>query len=230
MINKILIWGGGLQSRIIQSMIHDYNVGDIVGIFDSTIKRIYYPTNIKLFNSYSMLPELLSSSTHFVVAIGNQHGYLRSSISIKLTSFGLKPINIISQYAVIDKTAELGVGLQIMPGSNVHKFTKINNYSILNTSSTVDHECSIGTGVHVMGSAALAGDITVENYVSVGTNATILPSILIGEHAQIGAGSVVLKNVAQRSVMVGVPAVLLRKLSLNFNFNDLSELEKISFY
>ena len=105
----------------------------------------------------------------------------------------------------------------------------LNNFSILNTSSTIDHECIIGTGVHVMGSAALAGDITVENYVSVGTNATILPSLLIGEHAQIGAGSVVLKNVAKQSVMVGVPAVLLRKLSLNFNFNDLSELEKISF-
>lgn len=228
-MKKILIWGGGLQSRIIQSMIYDNNTGDIIGIFDNTINRISYPTNCKLFNSYSLLPELLSRSTHFVVAIGNEHGYLRSAISIKLTSLGLQPINLISQYAVIDKTAELGDGLQIMSGCNVHKFTKINNFSILNTSSTIDHECSIGTGVHVMGSAALAGDITVENYVSVGTNATILPSLVIGEHAQIGAGSVVLKNVAQQSVMVGVPAVLLRKLSLNFNFNDLSELEKISF-
>ena len=226
-MKKILIWGGGLQSRIIQSMIHDNNIGEIVVIFDNTLNKISYSTNYKLYNSYSRLPELLSSCTHFVVAIGNDHGFIRSSISIKLTSFGLEPINIISQYAIIDKTAELGVGLQIMSGCNVHKFTQINNYSILNTSCTVDHESSIGTGVHVMGSAALAGDITVENYVSVGTNATILPSLQIGEHAQIGAGSVVLKDVAEKSVMVGVPAVLLRKVSLNFNINDLSELEKI---
>ena len=226
-MKKILIWGGGLQSRIIQSMIYDNNIGDIVGIFDNTINKIAYSTNCKLYNSYSNLPELLSRSTHFVVAIGNYHGFIRSSISIKLTAFGLEPINIISQHAIIDKTVELGVGLQIMSGCNVHKFAKINNYSILNTSSTVDHECRIGTGVHVMGSAALAGDIIVENFVSVGTNATILPSLLIGEHAQIGAGSVVLKDVAKKSIMVGVPAVLLRKVSLNFNINDLSELEKI---
>jgi sugar O-acyltransferase (sialic acid O-acetyltransferase NeuD family) len=226
-MKKILIWGGGLQSRIIQSMIHENNIGYIIGIFDNTITRVAYPTNCTLFNSYSLLPDLLSRSTHFVVAIGKEHGYLRSLISLKLTSFGLQPLNIISKYAVIDKTAELGVGLQIMPGCNIHKFTLINNFSILNTSSTVDHECRIGTGVHIMGSAALAGDITVENYVSVGTNATILPSLLIGEHAQIGAGSVVLRNVANQSVMVGVPAVLLRKLTLNFEFNDLIELDKI---
>ena len=45
---------------------------------------------------------------------------------------------------------------------------------------------------------------------SVGANATILPGIVIGEHAMIGAGAVVVKNVAPRTVVVGNPAVPLR--------------------
>lgn len=41
---------------------------------------------------------------------------------------------------------------------------------------------------------------------SIGSNATILPGITIGKHALIGAGSVVVKDVPDYSVMVGNPA------------------------
>lgn len=45
---------------------------------------------------------------------------------------------------------------------------------------------------------------------SVGANATILPSIIIGENAMIGAGSVVTKNVPDNAVVVGNPAKVIR--------------------
>ena len=44
---------------------------------------------------------------------------------------------------------------------------------------------------------------------SIGANATILPGITIGEFSVVGAGSVVTKDVAPHSVVVGNPATLL---------------------
>jgi len=46
----------------------------------------------------------------------------------------------------------------------------------------------------------------VKNYVSIGANATILPGIILGEHALIGAGAVVTKDVPSRALVKGNPA------------------------
>ena len=51
-----------------------------------------------------------------------------------------------------------------------------------------------------------AGGATVESYAKIGANSTILPAVRIGEHALIGAGSVVTKDVPERAVVVGNPA------------------------
>jgi acetyltransferase-like isoleucine patch superfamily enzyme len=48
----------------------------------------------------------------------------------------------------------------------------------------------------------------------VGANATILPGITIGQDALVGAGSVVTHDVAERMVVIGVPARELRPVAL----------------
>jgi acetyltransferase EpsM len=45
----------------------------------------------------------------------------------------------------------------------------------------------------------------------IGTNATIMPEVHIGPYATIGAGAVVLKDVAAGDTVVGVPAKSLIK-------------------
>ncbi|WP_330115226.1 acyltransferase [Pseudomonas sp. JS3066] len=55
--------------------------------------------------------------------------------------------------------------------------------------------------------------ITVRRGASIGANATLLPGITIGEHAMVGAGAVVTKDVDEYSVVVGNPARVVRKLS-----------------
>jgi acetyltransferase-like isoleucine patch superfamily enzyme len=47
---------------------------------------------------------------------------------------------------------------------------------------------------------------------SIGANATILPGVVIGEGAMVGAGSVVLENVPDGSIVVGNPARIVKKL------------------
>ena len=47
---------------------------------------------------------------------------------------------------------------------------------------------------------------------SIGANSTILPGIVIGEFAMVGAGSVVTKNVAPYSIVIGNPAKLFKNI------------------
>jgi acetyltransferase-like isoleucine patch superfamily enzyme len=53
---------------------------------------------------------------------------------------------------------------------------------------------------------------TLKKGASIGANATILPGLTIGEGAMVGAGSVVTKDVADYTLVVGSPAKVVRKL------------------
>ena len=46
----------------------------------------------------------------------------------------------------------------------------------------------------------------------IGANSTILPGVRIGQDAVVGAGAVVTKDVAPRTVVAGNPARVLRKV------------------
>jgi acetyltransferase-like isoleucine patch superfamily enzyme len=46
----------------------------------------------------------------------------------------------------------------------------------------------------------------------IGGNVTILPGVIIGEHAVVGAGSVVNKDVPEYTLFAGVPAKLIKKI------------------
>jgi len=52
----------------------------------------------------------------------------------------------------------------------------------------------------------IAHAVTIEKNVWIGGNATILPGITIGDNAIIGAGSVVTKDVAANTTVIGNPA------------------------
>lgn len=54
---------------------------------------------------------------------------------------------------------------------------------------------------------------TIRPYAKVGANATLLPGVEIGEHALVGAGAVVTKDVGARAVVAGNPARWIKDLN-----------------
>ncbi len=55
------------------------------------------------------------------------------------------------------------------------------------------------------------GEVHIGSNVMVGANTTILPGVTIGDHAVIGAGSVVHKDVAPHSFVAGNPLQVIRE-------------------
>tara|TARA_B100000989_G_scaffold299054_1_gene292586 strand:+ start:5045 stop:5635 length:591 start_codon:yes stop_codon:yes gene_type:complete len=52
----------------------------------------------------------------------------------------------------------------------------------------------------------------IGKFAALGANSTILPSIVIGQHSIVGAGSVVTKNVPDFSIVAGNPAKIIGKV------------------
>lgn len=88
---------------------------------------------------------------------------------------------------------------------------------VIGTSVRLGHNCTIYQNVTI----GTKGDIKhkLAEYPSLGRNVTIYPNsiiiggIEIGDNSRIGAGSVVLNNIPENSVAVGVPARVIRSNS-----------------
>jgi acetyltransferase-like isoleucine patch superfamily enzyme len=53
----------------------------------------------------------------------------------------------------------------------------------------------------------------VKRFASIGTNATIIGGVTIGEHAVVGAGAVVTRDVPDLAIVAGNPARVLRRFA-----------------
>jgi len=69
-----------------------------------------------------------------------------------------------------------------------------------------------GSFMNVLGQKMIAKQITLKKQCFIGNNAIILPGITINEKAIVGAGAVVTKDVEKRTIVVGVPAKVIKKI------------------
>jgi len=75
------------------------------------------------------------------------------------------------------------------------------------------HQHRFVTGDESIGSQPSEFDsVVIEDNVWIGGNSTILPGVTIGSGSVVGAGAVVTKSVPRRTLAIGVPARVVRKL------------------
>ncbi len=58
----------------------------------------------------------------------------------------------------------------------------------------------------------LTKPVVIRRNAWIGAGASILPGVTVGEHAIVGAGAVVTKDVPARTIVAGVPARIIRKI------------------
>ena len=150
----------------------------------------------------------------------------------KLADVGTTAIGegtLVWQYAVILKGAVIGNECNI----NCHTF--IENDVIVGDRVTVKpgvflwDGTTVGNNVFIGPNATFVNDkyprskqyqeavlrTVLEDHVSIGANATILGGLTIGAYSIVGAGSVVTKDVAPYTLVVGNPARVVGKLNEN---------------
>ena len=159
-----------------------------------------------------MLPELVKEGVSaFAVGVGStgDNGPRKQLFELGL-SHGLSPQTIRHPSAICSKWAETGAGSQFLPGAIVNAGVRLGRNVIVNSGPVVEHDCVIEDHVHVATGAHLASTVRVGAGAHVGAGATVRQSLTIGPWAVIGAGAAVVKDVASRAMVVGVPARDLR--------------------
>jgi acetyltransferase-like isoleucine patch superfamily enzyme len=127
----------------------------------------------------------------------------------------------------IGDNSKIGTFVEIQAGATIGKNVKISSHSFICTGVTIEDDAFIGHNVSFIndryprataqGRLQTQEDWTevptlVKRGASVGTSATILCGVTVGEHAIVGAGSVVTQDVPPHAVVAGNPARILRSV------------------
>jgi len=142
------------------------------------------------------------------VALGSNA--LRARLAAHVLALGYELVNAISPRAVISPSARVGRGVAVMAGAVVNAQSQIADLAIINTGALVDHDCRIGQAAHVAPQSALAGCVSIGNQSFLGIGCRVIPGVTIGSNTTIGAGGVVISDVADDVIAVGVPVRVIK--------------------
>jgi acetyltransferase-like isoleucine patch superfamily enzyme len=135
--------------------------------------------------------------------------------------------NFVNLYGCeIGDGTKIGSFVEIQKGARIGRNCKISSHSFICEGVHVEDEVFIGHGVHFIndkyprattasGQLQTEADWTAQTTIvrrgaSIGTGAVILGGLVIAEHAIIGAGAVVTRDVPERATVAGNPARLIR--------------------
>lgn len=124
---------------------------------------------------------------------------------------GFEMVDVVHPSAVLSPSAGVGAGATLLANAVVNANAHLGRNVLVNSGAIVEHDCRIGDHVHIASGARLASGVVVGEGAHVGAGATVLQGRSIGAGAIVGAGAVVTRDVEAATVVVGVPARVLRR-------------------
>lgn len=202
MYKQVVIIGAGGHAKVIADIIE--KSGDqIIGFLDDRIEK-----GTKIIGNYKVIGNLnnkcqlsmANSDYEFIIAIGNNQ--IRRGIS---NTANLKFYTAIHPSAQIGLDVEIKEGTVIMANACINSLAKIGRHCIVNTGAIIEHDSIIEDFVHISPNAALGGTVKIGENTHVGIGSVIKNNITICGDCTIGAGAVVVENITESGIYVGVP-------------------------
>lgn len=134
---------------------------------------------------------------------------------------------LLGDFCSIREECEVGNNCIISRNVSVNYNTKIGNNTKIMDNTHLTGDMRIGNNVFISVLVATTNDNTmgreaydagrvygavIEDNVTIGAAANILPNITIGYNAIVGAGAVVTKDVPQNTVVMGIPAKIVKNV------------------
>lgn len=215
-MKKLIILGGSGIGMIAASIANDLGYFEIIGFLND-----YIPVGDKI-GKFNKIPVIGTSNDvekylddenilFFIAYVGMQN---EQEVYNKITNLNI-PSNrfatLIHPTVIIPKGfCKIGNGVLMAPLVQLSPDTTISDNCILLANSFIGHDTFLDRFAHTATNSVVGANVHVGKGVHIGSNATLREKIKIGDYSLVGAGSLVLKNVEENTIVVGNPAKVLR--------------------
>lgn len=148
----------------------------------------------------------LVARTGAAVALGVGDDARRTLLLDWAAAAGLALPPVVASTATVASSASLGAGTVVLEHAHVGPSARLGRAVVVNTAAVVEHDAVVGDGCHLAPGSVLLGAAEVGAGTLVGSGARVLPGIRVGSRVVVGAGAVVVADVPDDTVVVGVPA------------------------
>ena len=136
---------------------------------------------------------------------------LRAKLFRQAVDLGFQMPTLIHTKGVVSPRATIGVGSVVMAGTVVSADVRVGDNVVIYSGAIIEHDSVVHNHVHMSPGVHLAGGVHIEEGAFIGIGASVIHGIRVGRWTTIGAGTVVLRDLPDNLVAVGVPARTLRK-------------------
>ncbi len=211
-MNNIVIFGGGLHSRVCIDIIEKEAKFKIVGIIDSVKDVGAQIFGYKIIGRQKDIVILCEkyNITAGLIAIGDNYDrkYVRDEIFSLIPDFRF--VNAIHPSVSIGRNVKIGQGVVMTAGVIVNPECVIEDFCILNTGSILEHNSFMGEFSHLSPGSVTGAKIRIGRLSTITLGVTLIDRISIGENTLVGSGSLVLEDLPDNVLAYGIPAKVIR--------------------
>ena len=148
------------------------------------------------------------TAVEYVIGIGS--GSARARTDEVASRNGRQARSLFFPAAVTGARTSMGGGSVLWPGAIVTTDVRLGRHVHVGAGVTVGHDTELADYVTLLPGCTVAGGCRIGTGSTIGAGATVIDSISIGANSMVGAGAVVVRDVPENTVVVGVPARILR--------------------
>ena len=152
-----------------------------------------------------------AGSARIAVALGVGDNASRHWIAESCAYWGAEILTVAHPRAAVSRVARVGRGSVVMANAAVNVDAVVGDGVIVNSGAVVEHDVEVGEYAHVAPNAAMGGGSSLGAFSHLGIGASVLACVHIGAHSVVGAGGVVVKNLPDEVVAIGIPARIHRQ-------------------
>lgn len=199
----ILLGLGGHAHSVVDSM-EQAGTYNIIGFLDTEEMQGNYYKDYRVLGTDDLLQKYFDEGVrNAFITIGFMgKGNIRNQLYRQLKDIGYTVPNIIDMTAVVSENADLEEGIFVGKRAIINANAHIGKMCIINSGAIVEHDCKIGAFSHIAVGSVICGGVAVGTQTLIGANATVIQERRIGSDCIIGAGTIIRKDVGEKSMVV----------------------------
>jgi acetyltransferase EpsM len=146
-------------------------------------------------------------SDRLVIGIGGVPvSPLRRQLAAQFGAAGFRFAAVVHRNTWVSPGATVAEGAVVLAGAQVNDAARIGEHCIVNTGAIVEHDVMLGAFAAVSPGAVIGGGASIGEGSFLGLGCRVRDHVRIGKDVVVGMGAVVVSDVPDGVIVVGVPA------------------------